>query len=227
MISIEQHEIEINRRYYIGLDLGQTNEFSALAVLDRTEDPLGDEHSFICGDLVRWPMRTSYQQIIADTVRKVKQINLLNPHLPRRKETPALIVDVTAVGEPVLDMLKRENLKGELMPVYIVNGNTITSEDGIKRIPKRDLVSTIQVALQNRRFEVAGALEHAPTLVSELNHFRAKITDSDDQYGAWREGKHDDLVFATALALWAGSRPIFRVDEGTRRLFEGLSGRRW
>lgn len=224
MMSIEEHETEMRRRYYFGLDLGQTNEFSALAIVDRTEDPFGDEHTFICGELARWPTRTPYQQIIADTVRKVAQINTLHPHLPRRKEKPALVVDVTAVGAPVLDMLKRETLQGQLIPVQIVNGSTITNDDGVTKIPKRDLVSTMQVALQNRRFEVAGALEHAPTLVSELNHFKAKITDTnDDQYGTWREGRHDDLVFAAALALWAGSRPINRVTDHERAIFAGLS----
>ena len=28
----------------------------------------------------------------------------------------------------------------------------------------------------------------------------------NEQYGVWREGKHDDLVFAVALACWASKR---------------------
>ncbi len=31
-----------------------------------------------------------------------------------------------------------------------------------------------------------------------------------DSYGAWREGTHDDLVLAVALALWAGERQEVR-----------------
>ncbi|MEJ7861626.1 MAG: hypothetical protein WKF90_08310 [Pyrinomonadaceae bacterium] len=33
-----------------------------------------------------------------------------------------------------------------------------------------------------------------------------KINDSaHDTYGAWREGTHDDLVLAAALALWCAN----------------------
>ena len=36
-----------------------------------------------------------------------------------------------------------------------------------------------------------------------------------DIYGAWREGQHDDLVLATALAVWFGER----MGGGLRVLF--------
>jgi hypothetical protein len=36
---------------------------------------------------------------------------------------------------------------------------------------------------------------------------RVKITASgNEQYGAWREGEHDDLVLAVALACWGARR---------------------
>jgi hypothetical protein len=36
---------------------------------------------------------------------------------------------------------------------------------------------------------------------------RSRITShAHDIYGAWREGAHDDLVLATALACWYGER---------------------
>ena len=37
----------------------------------------------------------------------------------------------------------------------------------------------------------------------------AKVSSAGrEQYGAWREGTHDDLVFAVALACW-GARKIY------------------
>jgi hypothetical protein len=44
-------------------------------------------------------------------------------------------------------------------------------------------------------------------------NFRVKIDPltAHDSYGAWREGQHDDLVLAVALAVWfaehGGGRP--------------------
>jgi hypothetical protein len=48
-----------------------------------------------------------------------------------------------------------------------------------------------------------------PTLVQELLAFRVKIDPltAHDSYGAWREGAHDDLVLAVAVAAWYGQRP--------------------
>ena len=59
------------------------------------------------------------------------------------------------------------------------------------------------------RLRIAAALPEADTLVRELLAFQVKITAAaHDTYGAWREGTHDDLVLAVALACWhAESRP--------------------
>jgi hypothetical protein len=83
------------------------------------------------------------------------------------------------------------------------------------RVPKRDLVSGVQVALQSRTLKIASELSEAETLARELQNFTVKITDSaNDVYGAWRVGTHDDLVLAVALAVWkAGThkpRVIYR-----------------
>ncbi len=52
----------------------------------------------------------------------------------------------------------------------------------------------------------------AATLTRELLAFQVKISaeTAHDSYGAWREGAHDDLVLAVALALWAGERQEVR-----------------
>jgi hypothetical protein len=44
-------------------------------------------------------------------------------------------------------------------------------------------------------------------LVKELENFKAKVTvAASDPYELWREGQHDDLVLAVALACWEGER---------------------
>jgi hypothetical protein len=38
-----------------------------------------------------------------------------------------------------------------------------------------------------------------------MQNFKAKITASaNETFEAWREGQHDDLVLAVALAVWGG-----------------------
>ena len=70
----------------------------------------------------------------------------------------------------------------------------------------------LQVLLQARRIQVAPTLPEAPTLVRELTNFRLKAPASTtDTLEAWREGRDDDLVFAVAIAAWAGERPIRKL----------------
>ena len=60
-------------------------------------------------------------------------------------------------------------------------------------------------------------LPDAPVLKAELENFRVKISlAGHDTYAAgagdeWRQGAHDDLVLAVALACWYGEQGP-RVD---------------
>jgi hypothetical protein len=65
-------------------------------------------------------------------------------------------------------------------------------------------VAAVQVLLQNGRLKIAEGLELAPTLRKELLNFRVKVNPATahDSYEHWREGDHDDLVLATAMACW-------------------------
>jgi hypothetical protein len=75
-------------------------------------------------------------------------------------------------------------------------------------VPKRDLVGVVSVRLQNQSLRFTQAGPSAAILRRELLNFHAKIdpVTSHDSYSAWREAEHDDLVLATAIALWWGDR---------------------
>jgi len=186
--------------YFVGLDLGQSQDFSAIAVMER-HGTAKDNYVFHCRHLERWKLRTSYPSIVADTVRMMN-----SPPMQSGRTRPMLAVDATGVGAPVIDLFKRERMKATLKPIQIIGGANVSSEFGMTRVPKRDLVSTVQVYLQNGRLKIAEQLPEAETLTRELQNFSVKITDAaNDIYGAWREGTHDDLVLAASLALWAAT----------------------
>jgi hypothetical protein len=92
--------------------------------------------------------------------------------------------------------------------VTLTTGHEVSiGENGSVYIPKKELVSTLQVLLQLRRLQVARTLPDAMLLVRELEHFRVKVTTArTDTYESWREGQNDDLVFAVALAAWVGEQ---------------------
>lgn len=182
-----------NPCFVVGLDLGQSMDYTALVVGERVTP--GKNASYHIRHIERFALKTPYPDII----RRVYTLFMMAP----LHGQSYLAVDATGVGLPVMDMLR----SAKLIPV----GITITGGQQIHRdgpdwsVPKRDLVSTVQVLLQSHRLQVAKELPLASLLVQELLNFRVKISDTaHDTYGVWREGMHDDLVLAVALACWYG-----------------------
>jgi hypothetical protein len=65
-------------------------------------------------------------------------------------------------------------------------------EDGVWFVPKKELVSNLQVLLQSRRIKIAPSLPEAQTLMEELLKFRTKVTAAtQDPLDSWREGPRD------------------------------------
>jgi hypothetical protein len=190
--------------YLCGLDLGQAQDYTALAVAE--VHARAHEYLYHVRHLQRFALRTSYPAI----VRRAAKL-LQRP--PVRGQT-TLVVDATGVGQPVIDMLKEAALKP--ISITITSGNVVAEHawDAF-HVPKRDLVSAIQIPLQSRRLSIAPALREADILKQELANFQVKVTTAaHDVYGAWREGTHDDLVLALAVAIWYGSQQRAPGDYG-------------
>jgi len=189
-------------RYLVGLDLGQAADYSALSVLEQHGS--GRDASFLCRHLQRWPLRTPYTQIVSDTAALVNC-----QELQGGSARTVLAVDVNGPGQPVIDLLKAQQLSARLEPVFSHGGDKVTSDNGVTRVPKRELVSTTQIALQEGQLKIAPQLAEAPQLVRELQNYQVEISaeTAHDSYGAWRTGTHDDLLFAVMLPLWCGLRP--------------------
>jgi hypothetical protein len=116
---------------------------------------------------------------------------------------PELIVDNTGVGPAVTDLLKKKGLS--FKAITITGGDKVHAVGGGKyRVPKRDLVSALEVPFHTGELKVAEGLQLWGVLREELLNFRRKIDlrTAHDSYEHWRENDHDDLVLATALACW-------------------------
>jgi hypothetical protein len=185
-------------QYFVGCDLGQAADYTALAVVEKMKPAeRGALSSYQCRHLERLPLGTLYPDVVS-RVRDLLAASEL-------EDNSALCVDATGVGRPVVDMLRAAGLT--LDAVTITGGDSPSFENGMHRVPKRDLVSVLQVLLQNERLQFAATMPEAPKLIQEMLAFQVKISDkAHDSYGAWREGAHDDLVLAVALAVWKAER---------------------
>lgn len=188
--------------FLMGLDLGQSSDYTALSVLEKIDidSDRGMVHGYHLRHLERPKLGTPYPAI----VERAKKLLSRDP----LKGASSLIVDATGVGAPVVDMMRQADIGAPIIAVTITGGDTVGNASyNTYRVPKRDLVSNLQVLFQSGRLKVAQGLPEASLLVKELLTFQVKITlDAHDTYGAWREGAHDDLVLSVALAVWYGER---------------------
>jgi hypothetical protein len=204
--------------FFVGLDLGQTQDYTAIAVVtfDRrrkeavalaediyrlgggsvSESKLPEAHLEVV-HLERMPLGTPYPAV----VRRVRTLL----HTPPLQKNVELVVDATGVGAAVVGILREAGLW--FRSVLITAGDKEVREGNTHKVPKRDLIAAPQVLLQSRKLHIASALPEAETLAEELQNFRYEITRSgNDTYAAWREGDHDDLVLAVALAVWMAQK---------------------
>jgi hypothetical protein len=184
--------------FFVGLDLGQAQDFTALAVLERPLVEGSEESSYALRHLVRWPLGTPYTTIVPAVARLVAAAPLCGSDL---------VADQTGVGRALVDML-RAALVSRVVPVTITGGHAVSmTPDGSFHVPKKELVTSLQVLLQGRRLQIARSLPQARTLTRELQNFQVRITAAaNETFGVWREGQHDDLVLAVALACWWAQR---------------------
>jgi hypothetical protein len=206
------------RAYYImGLDLGKSMDYTALAILETRDTPggIGPEAIYHCRHLQRFRLGTSYPSI----VNSVRELCLREPLLTWM---PRLAIDQTGVGAAVADIFRQARLNADLQPIVIHGGDRATNEDGIWRVPKRELVGVVQVALQTRRLRLAKELPELGVLTQELQNFQVSISEAGhDSYEA-RVGKHDDLVLALTMALWLATRQEAKIEDLDHDIAEAI-----
>jgi hypothetical protein len=213
-------------RYFIGLDLGQSQDFTAIAALERAElkgawDPVvfawRKQVALRLRYLERVPQGTPYTEV-AERAAQVTRA-------PQLVGCCELVVDATGVGRPVVDLLRKSRLGGKIIPVTITAGSTEGCTDGYHRVPKRDLITRLQILLERGALQIAAGMRYGPALVREMADMRVKVTSSGhEQFEAWREGTHDDLVFAVALACWRAQKAFLNEPAGEEAYWRQPSG---
>jgi len=203
--------------FIIGLDLGQSQDYTAVAIVERVRVrappapvPEGSWASdtrpskgvtpevvhYHLRHLERPPLGTKYPTIVA-------RVKTLLATSPLTLDTP-LVIDRTGVGRPVTDMFEGEGVRP--YAITITGGDEVIREGRHTKVPKRELVGTLVAVFQTGRLKIAAGLVEGPTLVNELTNFKVKVNlaTGHDSYEAWRESVHDDLVLAVAMAVWHG-----------------------
>jgi hypothetical protein len=196
----------VNR--FLGCDVGKVNDNTALVLVEQVIGCMDDEGNESYLDIDQFEYDVSHLERLRLGTPYPKQVEIIAKR-KNRIEDCTLVVDCTGVGTPVLDMLKAAGL--DPVGIWITGGEQVNHDENDEtryRVPKRDLVTAVQVIQQQHRLHVAESPEKA-RLVKELQDFKIKLSAAGhDTFGAWREGQHDDLVLGLAVAVWlAAYRP--------------------
>ena len=207
-------------RYVMGVDLGQSQDATAISVIEHRAGVLDynsefEQHTntgtipqkkadrFNVLYLERLPLGMSYPSMIEHVINLLARPPLCGDASTKRAD---LVVDDSGVGRPVSDLMLERGLKPQRV--------TITAGSEIKwagpnrfHVSKSELVSVVDALLHDGRLKFAAALTEAGNLKDELKDFRRKLSDAGRSTYAARTGRHDDLILAIAIAAWWAGRP--------------------
>ena len=198
--------------HYLGVDLGQKQDPTALALVRRIEyrDPYGGPRFDGLGvvGLERVPLGTPYPVVVERLRRLTHRLDLIG----RVK----VVVDATGVGSPVVESMRQVGLGAEVTSVTITGGASETHKGLDYHVPKQDLMMGLQLLLEKGELRISRKVQEAGALVKELVNMRQQTgARGRIRVGAEAFGEHDDLVMALALAVWKAKR-IFVVSGMTR-----------
>ena len=194
-------------RFFLGLDLGKQRDHSAVAVVERVETPQLHLAPALYGGLAvryveRLALGTPYPAVV-ERVRRVVGMRELAGQC-------CLAVDATGLGGPVVEMLRSAGLGCEVAAVTITGGERETELAGDAwNVPKRDLITGLQVLLERGELRIAGNLKGVGALVRELMDVRLTAREGGGvRMGADGAGEHDDMAIALALGCWRASKKV-------------------
>ena len=189
--------------YYLGVDLGQKQDPTALALVRRIEyrNPFGGPRFDGLGvvGLERVPLGTPYPVVVERLWRLTHRMGLIGQ--------VKVVVDATGVGSPVVDAMRQAGLGAEVTAVTITGGDKESNKGMDYHVPKQDLMMGLQLLLEKRELKISRKVGEAGALVKELVNMRQQTgVRGRLRVGAEAFGEHDDLVMALALAVWKAKR---------------------
>jgi hypothetical protein len=108
--------------------------------------------------LERLPLGTPYQAVV-ERVRAM---------VTRLAGQCSVTVDATSMGEPVMDLMRLRGMGCELTAVTMTGGERERFDGRGWNVPKQNLISGVQVLLEQSELKIARGMREAGRLVKEL-----------------------------------------------------------
>jgi hypothetical protein len=121
---------------------------------------------------------------------------------PQIAQDYSIVIDATGVGVAVIDLMRAPPYQLSPVGVTVTAGREITMSDFGYNVPKRDVVTNLELLYQTGRIKVA-RMKHADTFRDQLKYFTKQTTPTGQPaWGNQSDSIHDDFVMGGALGLW-------------------------
>ena len=194
----------IHPHFNFGLDFGEINDHSALTLLEfrttptGTRDPATWQHLYRRELLVRlierFPLGTPFSQVIQRVAR-------LAAH-PLIAHHGSLVYDATGLGQPMRELIQMQRMPLHILPVTITAGQHVTISTHGRNVPKAELITRLQLLLEQKHLQIAEHAPQAESLRHELQVFERRLHPGGHATYNAASSHHDDLVLSLALAGW-------------------------
>jgi hypothetical protein len=148
--------------YFIGLDLGQRRDFSAIVVIQRQDRMAAWSPNPRCSLFVRHLERLELGTSYVKVAQRVCEI-MQNPKMSGQSR---LVVDATGVGAPVMDLLRNAGVGGRTTAVTITGGEQAHGSNERWSVPKRDLLMGLEVLMESGDLVISRHLSDADRLLA-------------------------------------------------------------
>jgi hypothetical protein len=124
---------------------------------------------------------------------------------------PDLVIETTGMGLPNFQQF--EQVLPNVYGIHPLGEGDKVSRDGkIWRVPKVDMGAELQVLVENGRMIIAGDIEDRKKIIQQLVNFTWKRKQTGTlTIENLKSSDHDDICDATMVAAWYGSYGIRRI----------------
>lgn len=162
-------DVKKDHKYVMGVDVGKHEDYMAVCVIDI------------------WNNNVVYAERSKEILYNLQKARIMA--VAQRYNNARIIVDSTAVGEPIADDLQREKL-------FVITDYKFSGKSKAQLVEKG-----IVFVEQKKVFLPPDGISGVP-LVSEMSAYGYNLTEKGNvTYGAPR-GLHDDIATAFLLAVW-------------------------
>lgn len=240
MNAVPKHPYEstmlINEsRVAVGVDLGQSKDPTSIAVVEQRRRVIAPHTPFQYVKALEEVLRT---EPVTYVIRSLEQAPLgesypmqaqrLKRILAREsiaEHNPDVWVDYTGVGRAVFDIFRQERVPNIKATTITFGGQAGPNGHGGHSVPKIDLVSKLQALMHTGRLSMPSNLPLGRAFRNELLDFRVSYSNIGNATFGAREGAHDDLILAVALAVYGLTNERRAYVQG---FFEAMGGgRNW